>query len=172
VRRTTENCRHGPRHRRPCRSDRSTVSRDSSTSSSALEHSRRRTIWYRGPELDDHSSAPTSLAAGNPSPDFACATKGFACPPIASLSSVAWPDSSWEHPETLLARCERRKALETETGRSNDHNSHAQGSLDRFEKVGAHDVACCRRRVAGKTVLIFPYGTRCAPRRRLAVLMG
>ena len=98
------------------------------------------------------SSRTTSAGSTSLVPDC-LRTKGFACPTIASLSSVCLARSSWMMPIALLAMISRPNApLITEPVDSTMIEQHAQNRVDAGEHVGPHDLGDAARRAGGHVV--------------------
>ena len=129
----------------------SPVSSDSSTSRlSSSTISPSTTIWSPGPS-SMMSSSTTSLGNRSRVPDC-LRTNGFACPTIASLSSVCLARISCTMPMTLLAMMSSPNSpLITEPVSQHDRQQHAQNRVDPGEDVGPNNVRdAARRRVAGR----------------------
>ncbi len=85
------------------------------------------------------SSSTTSLVDRVRVPDC-LRTNGFACPMIASLSSVCLARISWTMPMTLLAMSRPNIPLIQRARRQDDEQQNAQNRVDPREYVGPDDL--------------------------------
>src|SRR5215212_8397608 len=80
-------------------------------------------------------------------------TNGFACPTMASLSSVCLARSSWMMPIALLAMISIPNApLMIEPVDKHDDQQHTQDGVDAGEHVGADNLGYAARRASRHVV--------------------